>query len=400
MIEIASRMSRFQESASARASQIARDLAARGRDIVRLTTGEPDFPTPEHVKDAAIEAMRREQTKYTSIDGTPELKRAVAAKFRRDHGLEYGPDQIMVGNGAKQVIFNAMMATLEPGDEVIVPVPYYVSYADITRLAEGTPVFVQCPPERGFKLQPADLEAAITPRTRWLVLNSPGNPTGAVYSQPELKTLGAVLLRHPRVMVLTDDIYEHILFDGRTYATIAQAEPGLYDRTLTVNGVSKAYAMTGWRIGYGGGPKELVKAMAKVQSQCTHAACSISQAAAVAALEGPQQLVVERSRMFQSRRDFVVDALNRVSGLSVHAPEGAFYVFPSCAGLIGKRTPGGQVLGTDRDVANYLLEAEGVAVMDGASYGQSPYIRLSIASSIEVLGEACTRIARACEVLR
>jgi len=400
MIEIASRMSRFQESASARASQIARDLAARGRDVLRLTTGEPDFPTPEHVKEAATRAMREEQTKYTSIDGTPELKRAIAAKFQRDHGLSYAPGEIIVGAGAKQVIFNAMMATLEPGDEVVVPVPYYVSYADITKLAEGCPVFAPCRAEDGFKLRPDALEAAIGPRTRWLVLNSPGNPTGAVYSVDELRALAAVLLRHPRVLVLTDDIYEHILFDGRRYATIAQAEPGLFERTLTVNGVSKAYAMTGWRIGYGGGPQALVRAMAKVQSQCTHAPCSISQAAAAAALEGPQDFVVERSRQFQARRDFVVDALRRVPGLSVHSPEGAFYVFPSCSGLIGKRTPQGSVLESDRDVAHYLLEAEGVAVMDGSSYGAAPYLRLSIASSVEVLGEACTRIARACAALR
>ncbi len=399
MTGIASRMDRFEESASARASQIARDLAAAGRDILRLTTGEPDFPTPEHVKRAATEAMRREETKYTNISGTPALKAAVAAKFRRENGLNYTADQILVGAGAKQVIFNAMMATLEPGDEVLVPLPYYVSYMDIARLAEGVPVPVACAPGNGFRMRPADLAAAITPRTRWLILNSPGNPAGAVYSRDELKAFATVLARHPRVWVLADDIYEHILVDGANFATLAQAAPEMFERTLTVNGVSKAYAMTGWRIGYGGGPQHLIKAMAKVQSQVTHAPSSIGQAAAIAALEGPQELVAERSHVFQQRRDFVVAALNRVPGLSVHVPQGAFYLFPSCAGVIGRRTPQGEVIASDKDFAHYLLSAEGVAVMDGAAYGLSPYLRISIASSIEVLGEACTRIEKACAAL-
>ena len=397
---IASRLDRFEESASARASQIARDLAAAGRDILRLTTGEPDFPTPEHVKRAATEAMRREETKYTNISGTPVLKHAVAAKFRRENGLAYTADQILVGAGAKQVIFNAMMATLEPGDEVLVALPYYVSYHDIVRLAEGTPVLVACAPGNGFRMRAEDLAAAITPRTRWLILNSPGNPTGAVYSAAELKAFAAVLARYPRVWVLADDIYEHILFDGAKFATFAQAAPEMYERTLTVNGVSKAYAMTGWRIGYGGGPQHLIKAMAKVQSQVTHAPSSIGQAAAVAALEGPQELVAERSHMFEQRRNFVAAALNQIPGLSAHLPQGAFYMFPSCAGAIGRRTPAGQVISSDKDFAHYLLEAEGVAVMDGAAYGLSPYLRISIASSIEVLGEACTRIERACAALK
>jgi aspartate aminotransferase len=397
---IASRLDRFEESASARASQIARDLAAAGGDILRLTTGEPDFPTPEHVKRAATEAMRREETKYTNISGTPALKHAVAAKFRRENGLAYTADQILVGAGAKQVIFNAMMATLEPGDEVLVALPYYVSYHDIVRLAEGTPVLVACAPGNGFRMRAEDLAAAITPRTRWLILNSPGNPTGAVYSAAELKAFAAVLARYPRVWVLADDIYEHILFDGAKFATFAQAAPEMYERTLTVNGVSKAYAMTGWRIGYGGGPQHLIKAMAKVQSQVTHAPSSIGQAAAVAALEGPQELVAERSHMFEQRRNFVAAALNQIPGLSAHLPQGAFYMFPSCAGAIGRRTPAGQVISSDKDFAHYLLEAEGVAVMDGAAYGLSPYLRISIASSIEVLGEACTRIARACAALK
>ncbi len=399
MAGIASRMSRFEESASARASQIARDLAAAGRDILTLTTGEPDFPTPEHVKAAAIEAMRREETKYTNISGSPALKRAVAGKFQRENGLTYAPDEILVGSGAKQVIFNAMMATLEPGDEVLVPLPYYISYNEITRLAEGVPVFVACARDNGFRMRPEDLAAAITPRTRWLILNSPGNPTGAVYSRDELKAFAAVLAPHPRVWVLTDDIYEHILFDGAKPVTLAQVVPEMHARTLTVNGVSKSYAMTGWRIGYGGGPKHLISAMTKVQSQVTHGASSIGQAAAIAALEGPQALVAERSHLFQQRRDFVVEALNRIPGISVHVPQGAFYLFPSCAGVIGRRTPQGQIIATDKDFAHYLLSAEGVAVMDGAAYGLSPYLRISIASSIEVLGEACARIARACAAL-
>jgi aspartate aminotransferase len=400
MIELAARMSRFEGSASARASQIARDLKAQGRDILALTTGEPDFPTPEHVKEAAIEAMRREQTKYTNVDGTPELKRAIAAKFKRENGLDYEPGQIIVGAGAKQAIFNAMTATLEPGDEVIVPAPYYLAYFDITRLAGGEPVPAPSSADDGYKLRPAALEAAITPRTRWLVLNSPCNPSGAVYSKAELQSLAAVLAGHPRVAVLCDDIYEHILFDGREFCTLAQAAPELYERTLTVNGVSKAYAMTGWRIGYAGGPQHLIREMVKVQSQCTHAPCSISQAAALAALEGPQEFVRERSDLFQRRRDFVVEALNKAPGIHAGVPEGAFYVFASCAGVIGKRAPAGETIASDRDFAHYLLETEGVAVMDGTAYGVSAHLRLSIAASVEVLGEACTRIQRACAVLR
>jgi aspartate aminotransferase len=343
--------------------------------------------------------MKREQTKYTNTDGTPELKRAVAAKFKRENGLDYAIDQIIVGAGAKQAIFNALMATLEAGDEVIIPTPYYVSYFDMVRLAGGEPVPAPSSAE-GFRLLPAALEATITPRTRWLILNSPGNPGGAVYSRAELQALAAVLKRHPQVAVLADDIYEHILFDGREFCTIAQAAPELYERTLTVNGVSKAYAMTGWRIGYAGGPKHLIQAMGKVQSQSTHAACSISQAAAIAALTGPQEIVRERSQQFQRRRDFVVEALNQAPGIEVSMPEGAFYVFPSCAGVIGKRTPDGKTITDDRDFTHYLLETEGVAVMHGSAYGAPAHLRISIAASVEVLGEACTRIRRACEVLR
>jgi aspartate aminotransferase len=343
--------------------------------------------------------MRREQTKYTNIDGMPDLKRAIAAKFKRENALEYAPEQIIVGAGAKQAIFNAMTATLEAGDQVIIPSPYYVSYFDIVRLAGGEPVAGRSSAAEGYKLQPDTLEATITPRTRWLVLNYPSNPTGAVYSYTELRALMNVLERHPRVAVLSDDIYEHILFDGRKLQTPAQVAPGMYERILTVNGVSKAYAMTGWRIGYAGGPKHLIKAMAKVQSQCTHGPCSISQAAAIAALDGPQEIVRERSQMFQQRRDFVVEALNRAPGMHVPVPEGAFYVFPSCEGVIGKRTPDGKTIANDRDFAHYLLETEGVAVMDGTAYGAPGHLRISIASSIEVLSEACTRMQRACEML-
>ena len=397
---IASRLDRFDESASARASQIARDLAAAGRDILRLTTGEPDFPTPEHVKRAAIDAMRREETKYTNISGTPALKQAVAAKFRRENGLDYTADQILVGAGAKQVIFNAMMATLEPGDEVLVPLPYYVSYMDIARLAEGVPVPVACAPGNGFRMRPG--------RSRR------GNHAAHALADPQFtgqshrrrvfggrteSVRGGARAPPARVWVLSDDIYEHILFDGAKFATFAQAAPEMFERTLTVNGVSKAYAMTGWRIGYGGGPQHLIKAMAKVQSQVTHAPSSIGQAAAVAALEGAQELVAERSHLFQQRRDFVVAALNRISRAFGACAAGCVLSVPVLRGRDRPAHPQGQVIASDKDFAHYLLAAEGVAVMDGAAYGLSPYLRISIASSIEVLGEACTRIERACAAL-
>ncbi|HTJ64254.1 MAG TPA: pyridoxal phosphate-dependent aminotransferase, partial [Alphaproteobacteria bacterium] len=325
---IASRIGRIKPSPTAVAVQKARDLRAEGRDIISLDVGEPDFDTPEPIKDAAIAAMRAGQTKYTAIDGTVELKSAIAAKFKRENGLDYGLDQIIVGVGGKHVLFNALMATLDPGDEVIVPAPYWVSYPDMTVLAEGTPVIVTCPPEKGFKLQPEDLERAITPKTKWLILNSPSNPTGAAYSRAELKALADVLMRHPQVHVLNDDIYEHLTYDGFEFTTIAQVEPGLYDRTLTVNGVSKSYAMTGWRIGYAGGPAPLIKAMAKIQSQSTTNPSSVSQAAAVAALNGPQDFIAERALVFKGRRDLVVGMLNQAKGLTCARPEGAFYVFP------------------------------------------------------------------------
>jgi aspartate aminotransferase len=399
MIRLASRLGRFQPSASRVASQRAADLKAQGRDIIALTAGEPDFDTPENVRAAAVRAMERGETKYTNTDGTPELKQAIAAKFKRENSLEYAPDQISVGNGGKQVLLNALMATLEPGDEVVIPAPYWVSYPDLVRLAEGVPVFVRCPQNRGYKLMPEALEAAITPRTRWLIINSPCNPSGAAYGRAEMKTLADVLLRHPDVAVMTDDMYEHILYDGREFCTPAAVGPGLYGRTLTVNGVSKTYSMTGWRIGYAGGPRELIKGMAKVQMQTTSNPCSISQAAAVEALNGPQDVVRRRTEEFSKRRDVAVEMLNRAPGIVCHKPEGAFYAFPSCAGVIGKRTPGGKKLQTDQDFTNHLLEF-GVGAVHGAAYGMSPNFRISFALSMERLIEACRRIQQACAALR
>jgi aspartate aminotransferase len=396
---IASRIGRIKPSPTVAAGQKARELRATGRDIISLDAGEPDFDTPDSIKDAGIAAIRNGQTKYTAVDGTQELKSAIAAKFKRENGLEYGLDQITVGAGGKHVLFNALMATLDPGDEVIVPAPYWVSYPDMTILAEGTPVIVQCPEDKGFKLQPADLERAITPRTKWLILNSPSNPTGAAYTRAELKGLADVLMRHPQVHILNDDMYEHLVYDDFEFTTIAQVEPGLYDRTLTVNGVSKSYAMTGWRIGYAGGPAALIKAMAKIQSQSTTNPSSISQAAAVAALSGPQDFIAERGLAFKERRDLVVSMLNQAKGITCHRPEGAFYVFPSCAGTIGKTTPDGKVIATDEDFALYLLMEAGVSVVFGAAFGMSPFFRISYAASIESLEDACGRIQRACGAL-
>ena len=396
---VAKRMNRFPPSGSVVVTQRARELRAEGRDIISLSIGEPDFPTPEHVKRAAVAAMDRNQTKYTPIDGTLELKQAVCLKFRRDNGLSYKPEQITVGAGGKQVIHNAILSTVEPGDEVIIPTPYWISYSLMVMMAEGVSVHVPCSQENGFKLQPGDLDRAITPKTKWLMLNSPSNPSGATYSRDELKALGDVLLRHPQVHILTDDIYEHIRYDGREFATIAEVEPNLYERTLTVNGVSKAYAMTGWRIGFAGGPVTLIKAMAKLQSQITSGPNSIAQAASVEALTGPQEFMHERAAIFQERRDVVVDLLNQVPGLKCHKPEGAFYVFPSCAGLLGKKTPDGSMLNSDSDVALYLLEKAGVAVVLGDAYGMSPFFRVSYATSMDLLKDGCGRIKRACEVL-
>lgn len=399
MIQLASRLNRIKPSPSSMAGQRARELRAQGRDIVGLTAGEPDFETPEHIKQAATRAMAAGKTRYTDVGGTPELREAVSQKFKAENGLDYGVNEIIVGTGAKQVIFNALMCTLEAGDEVIVPAPYWVSYPDIALLADGVPVFVDCPEAKGFKLQPEGLERAITPKTRWLVLNSPNNPSGAAYTRDELLALAQVLKRHPHVWVMTDDIYEHLLYDGRAFATLAQAAPELKERTLTINGVSKAYAMTGWRIGYGAGPAALIKAMVKLQSQSTSGASSIGQAAAVAALTGPQDFIAVNRDVFQQRRDTVVAALNQVDGLRCHAPEGAFYVFASCEALFGLRTPGGSVIESSDDWIMHLLDAQNLAALQGSAYGVPTHFRLSFAASTEQLLEGCRRIALARELL-
>ena len=397
---LAERLSRIKPSPTIAVSTKARELKAAGRDVIGLGAGEPDFDTPDSIKEAAIAAIQRGETKYTAVDGTPELKAAVAEKFRRDNGLDYDASEITIGTGGKQVLYNAFMATLDPGDEVIIPAPYWVSYPDMALLAEGEPVVVACPQNNHFKLQADDLEAAITDRTKWLILNSPSNPTGSAYSHDDMKAITDVLLRHEQVWVLTDDMYEHLVYDDFTFVTPAQVEPELKSRTLTVNGVSKAYAMTGWRIGFAGGPAELIKAMAKVQSQSTSNPSSVSQAAAVEALSGPTDFIPERNAVFKQRRDLVVDRLNTCPGLACHRPEGAFYVYPSCAGTIGKTTPDGKTIESDGDFVTYLLESEGVAVVQGEAFGLSPYFRISYATSTEALEEACTRIKRACEALQ
>ena len=399
MAFLADSLSRVKPSPTIAVTSKARDLKAAGRDVIGLGAGEPDFDTPDFVKDAAIAAIRAGETKYTAVDGTPALKQAIVEKFARENGLCYTADHVSVGTGGKQVLYNALAATLNPGDEVVVPAPYWVSYPDMVLLCGGEPVAVECPSQAGFKLQPDDLEKAITPKTKWLILNSPSNPTGSAYTADELAALAAVLRRHPQVHVMTDDMYEHLVYGGFTFTTFAQVAPDLYDRTLTVNGVSKAYAMTGWRIGYAGGPKELIKAMAKIQSQSTSNPSSVSQAAAAAALTGPQGFMAERVAVFQDRRDMVVEMLNGAQGIRCSVPDGAFYVYPSCAGMIGRRTPAGAVLETDEDVATYLLEAEGVAVVHGAAFGLSPFFRISYATSTELLRDACTRIQRACAAL-
>ncbi len=399
MAFLAARLDRIKPSATLVVTAKAAELKAAGRDIIGLGAGEPDFDTPEHIKEASYKAIAEGQTKYTAVDGTPAMKDAICEKFKRENGLDYARDQITVSNGGKHVIFNALMATLDPGDEVVMPAPYWVSYPDMVQLAEGTPVIIDCPQEAGFKLRPEQLEAAITPNTKWLIMNSPSNPTGAAYTLDELKALGEVLVRNPHVWVLTDDIYEHLVYDGFEFHTMAQAVPEIFERTLTMNGVSKAYAMTGWRIGYAGGPRDLIKAMAKIQSQSTSNPSSVSQAAAVQALTGPQDYIAESNVVFRERRDLVVSMLNQASGLSCPKPEGAFYVYPSCAGLIGKTAPGGTTIGTSEDFASYLLEAEGVAVVHGAAFGLDPHFRISYATSTEALQEACERIQRACASL-
>ena len=375
------------------------ELKRAGVDVIGLGAGEPDFDTPEFVKEAAIQAIRDGKTKYTNVDGTPELKDAIVAKFARDNNLTYSAPQISVNVGGKHTLFNALVATVEAGDEVIVPAPYWVSYPDVVQFAGGTPVIVPAGAEYNYKLTPEMLEGAITPRTKWVILNSPSNPTGAAYTVDELKALGAVLERHPHVWVFADDMYEHIVYDNFRFATIAEVCPSLFERTLTVNGCSKAYAMTGWRIGFAGGAPWLIKAMAKLQSQSTSNPCSIAQAAAVAALTGDQSFLRERARAFQARRDLVVGMLNEADGITCPTPEGAFYVYPSVAGVIGKTTPKGQRIESDSDFVGYLLDDARVAAVQGVAFGLSPAMRISYATSDALLREACTRIQQACAAL-
>ncbi|MBA2934028.1 pyridoxal phosphate-dependent aminotransferase [Sphingomonas sp. CGMCC 1.13654] len=393
-------LGRIQPSPTLAMTSRVLELKAQGLDIIGLAAGEPDFDTPDFVKDAAIEAIRAGKTKYTNVDGTAELKAAVAAKFKRDNGLAYAANEISVNVGGKHTLFNALVATIDAGDEVIIPAPYWVSYPDIVAYAGGTPVIVSAGANQQYKILPEQLEQAITPKTRWVILNSPSNPTGAAYSAAELKALGEVLERHPQVMVLTDDMYEHILYDDFQFATIAEVCPSLYERTLTVNGTSKAYAMTGWRIGFAGGPAWLIKAMAKLQSQSTSNPCSIAQAAATAALNGDQSFLKERSAAFQRRRDLVVKGLNAVPGIHCPTPEGAFYVYPDVSGLIGKTTPKGVKIADDEALVGYLLTEAKVAPVQGAAFGLSPAFRISYATSDAILTEACNRIAEACAALR
>jgi aspartate aminotransferase len=397
---IADSMKRIQPSQTIAITNKARELKAAGRDVIALSAGEPDFDTPANIREAAKRAIDKGFTRYTAVDGIPELKNAIVAKFKRENGLDYKPSQITVGTGGKQVLFNALVATLNPGDEVIIPAPYWVSYPDIVQFAGGTPVFAPTTAENGFKLQPDVLEKAITPKTKWLILNSPSNPSGAAYALAEMKALTDVLVRHPHVWVLTDDMYEHLVYDDFTFVTPAQVEPKLYDRTLTMNGVSKAYCMTGWRIGYAGGPEPLIKAMGMLQSQSTSNPSSIAQWAAVEALTGPQDFIARHNVSFKERRDLVVSMLNQAKGIHCPTPEGAFYVYPSCAGTIGKTAPSGKVISDDATFASELLEAEGVAVVHGAAFGMSPAFRISYATSNAELTDACQRIQRFCGNLR
>lgn len=396
---IAQRLSNIKPSPTLAVDARAKALKAEGRDVINLGAGEPDFDTPDFIKEAAKAAIDAGKTKYTPVDGTPELKDAIIAKFKRDHGLTYTREQVTVGTGGKQVLYNALMATLNAGDEVIIPAPYWVSYPDMTLLAGGVPVIVECTQANGFKMQAADLEKAITPKTKWVILNSPSNPSGAAYTHAEMKALTNVLLRHPHVWVMSDDMYEKIVYDGFAFVTPAQVEPQLFNRTLTVNGVSKAYAMTGWRIGFAGGPAEVIKAMAKIQSQSTSNPSSVSQAAAAAALSGDESFLKERNDAFKVRRDLVVKMLNEAEGIDCPVPEGAFYVYASCAGCIGRTTPDGKVIKTDEDFVTYLLETVGVACVHGAAFGLSPYFRISYATSDAILTDACTRIQKACAAL-
>lgn len=393
-------LARVKPSATVAVTDKARALKAAGRNVIGLGAGEPDFDTPGNIKLAAVRAIEAGKTKYTDVGGIPELKDAIIAKFKRENGLTYKRNQIIVSTGGKQVLYNALVATLNPGDEVIIPAPYWVSYPEMVLLAGGEPVHIVCPAEQGFKLQPAALEKAITPKTKWIILNSPSNPTGAAYTREELKALTDVLVKHPHVWVMTDDMYEHLVYDGFRFATPAEVEPKLFDRTLTVNGVSKAYSMTGWRIGYAGGAPDLITAMTTIQSQATHAPSTISQWAAVEALNGPQDFIPENAKVFKERRDLVVGMLNQANGISCPRPEGAFYVFPSCAGAIGKTAPSGKKLENDEDFVTELLEAEGVAVVQGSAFGLGPAFRISYAASLGDLEEACKRIQRFCGNLK
>ena len=389
-------VNRISPSQTIAMSTKARELASQGRNIISLSAGEPDFDTPENIKEAAIKALKNNKTRYTDVDGIPELKQAIVDKFKRENGLTYKASQISVGTGGKQVLYNALLCTLNPGDEVIIPAPFWVSYADIVLLGNGTPVSVPCKLEDGYRLKPEALEKAITPKTKWLIFNAPSNPTGAAYSKADLKALTDVLLKHPNVWILSDDMYEHLLYDGLEFFTPAQVEPGLYDRTLTMNGFSKAYCMTGWRLGYAGGPEQLIKTMCKLQSQSTSNPSSIVQWAGVEALNGPQDFIARNNQAFMKRRDLVVSMLNQTRGLKCSKPEGAFYVYPSCEGIIGKTTTKGVKINTDQDFALALLDEEGVATVHGAAFGMSPAFRISYAVSDAQLEEACVRIQRFC----
>jgi aspartate aminotransferase len=400
MAFLADALSRIKPSPTISIANKALELKAAGRDVIGLAAGEPDFDTPENIKEAAIKAMRAGKTKYTAVDGIPELKDAICRKFKRENGLEYKRSQVSVGTGGKQVLFNALVATINPGDEVVIPAPYWVSYPDIVMFAGGTPVTVPTTMETGFKLQPADLERAITPKTKWLIFNSPCNPTGAAYTRAELKALTDVLVKHPHVWVLTDDMYEHLVYDDFEFVSPAQVEPKLYDRTLTLNGVSKAYCMTGWRIGYAAGPEILINAMRALQSQSTTNPNTLAQWASVEALDGPQDFIERNNKAFKERRDLAVSMLNQANGLQCPKPEGAFYVYPSCAGAIGKTTPSGKAIANDEDFVTQLLDAEGVAVVHGAAFGGSPNFRISYALATNELEDACRRIQRFCGSLR
>ncbi len=401
MAFLADSLKRIKPSATIAVTDKARALKQAGRDVIGLGSGEPDFDTPDNIKAAAIKAIESGRAaKYTNVDGIPELKAAVVAKFKRENGLDYKPSQISVGTGGKQVLYNALMATINPDDEVVIPAPYWVSYPEMVALAGGTPVTVDARMEDGFKMKPEALARAITPKTKWLIFNSPSNPTGAAYTRAELKALTDVLVKHPHVHVLTDDMYEHLVYDDFKFTTPAQVEPSLYERTLTLNGVSKAYCMTGWRIGYAGGPEPLIKAMAMIQSQSTSNPSAVSQWASVEALNGPQDFIPKHNKIFKERRDLVVSMLNQANGIKCPKPEGAFYVYPSCAGTIGKKASTGKTLETDQDFVTELLEAEGVAVVQGSAFGLGPAFRISYATKTEDLEEACKRIQRFCGNLK